>query len=259
MPTSVAGEPIPATDGHLRPRQHLSPSPPNPPISASAKSFCTRVESRNGGADKRRGSISNSPQVKSLFGRVPSRSEVEKALSDLQHFMTGAHTSESGWYQRVLSLCDTRILQCLGYAIVKEAFRLLQTDPSFKRMVISISCDPAVWNAILNNQAVQKLRESILLPESLRSGAEVRPEITSEPDLVTLILKWILDIAAALIMELVERFSSLVSDLFRLPERKEAAAEINGELDIKLRSSLLLSILILVIVVVTRALEANLI
>ncbi|XAR63233.1 hypothetical protein NMG60_11023103 [Bertholletia excelsa] len=254
MPTSVAGEPIPAAAaaaaaGHLRHCQHLSPSPVNLPITAGVNCCCTRVEGRNGREDNRRERISSSHRVESLFWRVPSQSEVEKALSDLQDFMTGAHTCESGWFQRLLPLCDPRTLQSLGYARVEEAFRLLQTDPSVQRMVISMSSDPAVWNAILNNQVVQKLQESLL-----RLGKEERAESTNEePELVTLLLKWILDISRAVIMELIQRFSSLVCDLFQLPERKEAASEINSELDIKLRSSLLLSILILVIVVVTRA------
>ncbi|KDO38100.1 hypothetical protein CISIN_1g035288mg [Citrus sinensis] len=32
--------------------------------------------------------------------------------------------------------------------------------PLFQRMVISLSSDKAVWNAVLNNEAVQELKES---------------------------------------------------------------------------------------------------
>lgn len=70
-----------------------------------------------------------------------------------------------------------------------------------------------------------------------------------------MIVDWILDIAKAKVLELIEQFISLLTMIFQPPDHKKnlGAANTDGRLDEKLRSSLLLSIVILLIVVVTRA------
>jgi hypothetical protein len=150
----------------------------------------------------------------------------------------------------MLYLHNPSMLKSLGFGNVDDAFSLLQIDPSVQRMVSSISSDKAVWDAILSNNAVQNLQQS------LSAAKEVRPQSSSEkPDLATMIVDWILDIAKAKVLELIEQFISLVTMIFQPPEQKKkfAAQNTDGRLDEKLRSSLLLSVIILLIVVVTRA------
>ncbi|KAH7848311.1 hypothetical protein Vadar_001096 [Vaccinium darrowii] len=204
----------------------------------------------------------------SVFRPVPSRIEVDKAISDLQRFMLGLRTSEFEWLQKMLYLHNPSVLKSLGFGNVDDAFRLLQIDPSVQsasvvigvasftqiskedRMVSSISSDKAVWDAILSNKAVHNLQQS------LSAAKEERPQSSSgKPDLATMIVEWILDIAKAKVLELVEQFISLVTMVLQPPEQKKklAAQNTDGRLDEKLRSSLLLSIIILLIVVVTRA------
>ncbi|KAE9445279.1 hypothetical protein C3L33_22823, partial [Rhododendron williamsianum] len=85
----------------------------------------------------------------SVFRLVPSRIEVDRAISNLQR-------------QKMLYLHNPSMLKSLGFGSVDDAFRLLQTDPSVQRMVSSISSDKAVWDAILSNKAVQNLQHSLV-------------------------------------------------------------------------------------------------
>ncbi|THG18573.1 hypothetical protein TEA_010853 [Camellia sinensis var. sinensis] len=241
---------------HL-PSSSSSSSHLNQPLSSS-----TRFEPMDGRDDHKTTIRTHSSHYGSVFGSVPSRTEVQKAISDLQRFMHGFCSPEYEWLHQILHLYDPRMLKSLGYyGRVDDAFRLLQSEPSVQvtpftlfntlnheRMVTSISSDKAVWDAILNNEAVQNLQES------LYTAKEERPQSSSvESDLATLLVNWILDITKAIVLEIIEKFSSLVNKIFQLPEKKEINAEITDQLDDKLISSLLLSILILLIVVVTRA------
>ncbi|CAL5401285.1 unnamed protein product [Camellia sinensis] len=251
---------LPSSSSHL-----------NQPLSSS-----TRFEPMDGRDDHKTTIRTHSSHYGSVFGSVPSRTEVQKAISDLQRFMLGFCSPEYEWLHQILHLYDPRMLKSLGYyGRVDDAFRLLQSEPSVQRMVTSISSDKAVWDAILNNEAVQNLQKSLYTGEPIpndanpwveltlqkwlarrvpKSSKEERPQSSSvESDLATLLVNWILDITKAIVLEIIEKFSSLVNKIFQLPEKKEINAEITDQLDDKLISSLLLSILILLIVVVTRA------
>lgn len=189
----------------------------------------------------------------SVFRLVPSHIEVDRAISNLQRFMLGLRTTEFEWLQKMLYLHNPSMLKSLGFGSVDDAFRLLQTDPSVQRMVSSISSDKAVWDAILSNKAVQNLQHSLV-----SAAKEERPQAQSsseKTDLATMIVDWILDIAKAKVLELIEQFISLMTMIFQPPNHKKnlVAANTDGRLDEKLGSSFLLSIVILLIVVVTRA------
>ncbi|GFP91104.1 hypothetical protein PHJA_001254400 [Phtheirospermum japonicum] len=117
-------------------------------------------------------------------------------------------------------------------------------------MVISISCDKAVWDSILSNKAVQDLQGSTASKEKLlMSYAE-------EQDIAILIMKWVAGFTKSTLSELVEKFALLVSDIFKSSSPKKAkdkpTSELADLLEEKIRSSLLLSVVILLIVVVTR-------
>ncbi|XP_027106517.1 uncharacterized protein [Coffea arabica] len=97
----------------------------------------------------------------SVFGPAPSRLEVEKAMTDLQRFLHGEAKSNFHWLQPIVYPSDSRMLQSPGYRRIQDAFGMLQREPSVQNLVASISCDKAVWDAILNNRAVQDLGGSI--------------------------------------------------------------------------------------------------
>lgn len=76
----------------------------------------------------------------------------------------------------------------------------------------------------------------------------------TEPDFAACIIGWIMEMTKAKVMELIEKFQSLVNDVFLPRETKgeNAEADNKNEFEEIVRSSLLLSIVTLLIVVVAR-------
>ncbi|XP_050236763.1 uncharacterized protein LOC126686662 [Mercurialis annua] len=175
-----------------------------------------------------------------VFGSVPSQFEVETAVAALEKFVMKGFSSCG-----VLQVLDT-------YVRVEDAFRLLQTDPVIKKLVVSLSSDKAVWNAILNNQTLRQIRGSLLcLAENCRIQGS-----NQERDAVTCILDWILSITNSTFSELVLKFQSLMNEIFKSPEKKRTpAANRRKDVDDKIGSSLFLSVVILMIVVMARLLR----
>ncbi|KAJ9140020.1 hypothetical protein P3X46_030707 [Hevea brasiliensis] len=129
-----------------------------------------------------------------VLGPVPSRDEVHSAVSALTQVFDAAsypqfitdkfacnvdmdvadeilspteklpHVSPAGseidWLEPSPHLYNSRMLRPYGPDRVYDAFHLLQTEPSIQRMVISLSTDKAVWDAVLNNEVVRELRET---------------------------------------------------------------------------------------------------
>ncbi|KAM6556275.1 hypothetical protein CsatB_003294 [Cannabis sativa] len=196
---------------------------------------------------------SSSSASQSVFGPVPSQSEVQTAISlfqmSLNSFMRGVSSrgSNSKWLIEILDGPIPRILLSYGIRRLYEAFHLLQTDPFVKKLVVSLSSDKALWDAIMNNEVVRKFIEPLcLLAESERQNVTSEEEPNKAP--IT-ILKWIWDMIKAKAMEFIGQFLSL-NEINDNPVEEKNNKE---QLEDKVRSSLLLSILILLIVVVTRA------
>eukprot|EP00257_Ricinus_communis_P024326 XP_015584506.1 uncharacterized protein LOC8265826 [Ricinus communis] len=170
-----------------------------------------------------------------VFGPVPSQFEVETAIASLQNFMQGV--SSSG----LLRVSH-------GYERVADAFHLLQKDPIVKRLVLSLSSDKALWNAVMNNEMLQQLRGSCL---ASAEKSRIQGCNQETDDVCTIMLSWIMNMTKARVTELIQNFQSLMSEIFQPPEKGKPAEE-SREVDDKIRSSLLLSVVILLIVVVAR-------
>jgi len=188
-----------------------------------------------------------------VFGHVPSQSEVESAINALLNFIIGESSSGSALkcLQQKLDCFDPRQLLSHGYGRVCDAFRLLQTDPAIKRLVLSLATDKAVWDAVMKNELVQLLRGSLYTVDCKRPQCS-----NEEPDLAASILRWILDATKAKVLELIEKFLWLVNDVFQPPKGAKPKNGNKEETEDKVRSSLLLSIVILFIVVLARAQNA---
>ncbi|KAL3516908.1 hypothetical protein ACH5RR_023810 [Cinchona calisaya] len=181
----------------------------------------------------------------SVFGPAPSRLEVEKAMNDLQRFLHGEAKSDFHWLQPIVYPTDSRMLHSPGYGRIHDAFNMLQREPSVENMVISISSDKAVWDAILGNRAVQDLRRSVSAEERTQKSSE-------EADIANLILKWILGITKSKIVDVIEKIGMMVVELFLPGNKEKPTSELTDLVEEKIRSSLLLSVVILLVVVVTR-------
>ncbi|KAF3440059.1 hypothetical protein FNV43_RR18337 [Rhamnella rubrinervis] len=208
---------------------------------------CRKLEAVNGNDNRATGFSSNS-----VFGTAPSQYEVEDAISSLHNFMYGISSSgsELKWLMQMLDCHVPRELLSYGQRSVNDAFQLLQTDHLVKKMVVSLSSDKALWDAIMKNELVRKLRESLCADET--GGPQTSNE---EPDLGAQIWRWIWDITKVKVLELFEKFQSLMREILQPPENErgnQPAADNKDQLEDKVRSSFLLSVVILLIVVVAR-------
>ncbi|XP_073291308.1 3-hydroxyisobutyryl-CoA hydrolase-like protein 1, mitochondrial [Primulina huaijiensis] len=187
-----------------------------------------------------------------VFGPVPSRVEVRRAISDLQRFVNTHSASKSeldGVQQLLYRLDQTNMLQSPGYAKFHDAFSTMQVEPAFRNTVASISSDKAVWEAIQSNKAVQDLRGSIFAAKK-KTFLNCLEE---EPDIIALIMRWILNFTRSRVLELAESFGLLVNEMIQSSPKDKPASELENLLEEKVRSSLLLSIIIMLIVVITRS------
>lgn len=221
------------------------------------------------------------------FGSVPSKDEVQLTVSSLLQALNPASSSKSiedrlaydsdkdvpdettsptvmgrrvssvgslgtelDWIEPSLQLCNPRMLRPYGSNRVYDAFHLLQTEPCVQRMVVSLSSDKAVWDAVLNNEVVQELRKSLGQAED--SGSENQDDGSDGSDAATNILNWIFDNTKAKVMELIEKITNLVSVLFQPPEVKQATEDTNA-FNRMVRASIFLSIVVLFIVVSERS------
>ncbi|XP_061371313.1 uncharacterized protein LOC133313914 isoform X1 [Gastrolobium bilobum] len=203
--------------------------------------LCRKMEMGDGKEAK----TASGCRYKHVFEPVPSQWEIEDAVSALKDFMQAV--SSSNTIQQIAGSYDSRIVLSKGYIRLYDALHLLQADPSIKRLVVSLSSDKAIWDAVMSNVLHHKVLE---FPDSVECSS--RSQISEQKEFGIHILSWILDIIKPKILVLMESFQSLMNDVFQFPRMENATADAT-ELDEKVRSSLVLSILILLIVIMTRS------
>ncbi|CAN6565133.1 unnamed protein product [Malus baccata var. baccata] len=149
-----------------------------------------------------------------------------------------------------------KMLQSHGSERVYDAFHLLQTESSVQRMVMALSSDTAVWDAAMNNEVMRELRESSYADEEKSSDS---PQENSDDnnDKATNIVKWIFQNTTAKVMEAIEKVTKVMGDLFQPPSSGNAKAEASNRFEDKLKTSFMLSVVVLLIVVVIRTHKAS--
>ncbi|KAE8693998.1 Ribosomal protein L23/L15e family protein [Hibiscus syriacus] len=163
--------------------------------------------------------------------------------------------SELDWIEPSMQLYDARAFHPCVTNDIFDAFHLLQTDPTVQEMVTSFSSDEAVWNAVLNNEMVRELRRSYYAaPEdsssmSFDGSSDENFDKSSE---TTSTVKWIFDNTKAKMLELFDKITKLVNELFQVPP-DDWTTKTADLFDERLRISIVLSVIVLLIVVVTRA------
>ena len=106
------------------------------------------------------------------------------------------------------------------------------------------------YNLMINLPSIFSELTTVLL---ICTAEEYRKEsCEEESDIAARVLRWIMDITKAKIIELVDKFTLLMNEVFQPIEKEKPREETNHNVDDKVRSSLLLSIVILLIVVVAR-------
>ncbi|URE06475.1 hypothetical protein MUK42_27360 [Musa troglodytarum] len=92
------------------------------------------------------------------------RMVVDKEIVSFDEFERGCSAefsteSESDWIEPAMHLFSSNSSQSKQCEKVYDAFNLLKISPSIQRMVVSLSSDKAMWDAVMKKEAVQELKK----------------------------------------------------------------------------------------------------
>ncbi|CAI9111845.1 OLC1v1012168C1 [Oldenlandia corymbosa var. corymbosa] len=173
--------------------------------------------------------------------------EVQTAMDYLQSLVKGEARSGK---ESIIVSPDSNIVLKSGRARFNNALDLLQKEPAVENLVVNISSDKGFWNAIMKNEAVQNLRSSI---SKERDTQLEMKESTEGPDMKTRVLGWIQEmITRSKIRELIEKIGAMLADLFVAKHKDKPISDLNDLQEERIRSSFLLSVVIIFIIVLTR-------
>uniref|UniRef100_A0A0E0CPB3 Uncharacterized protein n=1 Tax=Oryza meridionalis TaxID=40149 RepID=A0A0E0CPB3_9ORYZ len=167
--------------------------------------------------------------------------EEQSALSTSVHSSSGNSSGSDDWIEPAAYALNSTALLTREHRNVLDAFRLLQKDPNVQKMVMSLSCDRAVWDAVMNNEAVQEFRRSFQ-DEKETAGKKGNPGGPAG------VLKWILGNTQAKLMEFMNNIMKIVNMLFHSDD-DEAKPDLYTD---AVKVSFMLSVFIFIVVAIAR-------
>ncbi|KAK3158641.1 hypothetical protein QOZ80_2AG0139760 [Eleusine coracana subsp. coracana] len=173
------------------------------------------------------------------FGMDSDATNRQIALLSTSGHSSGNSSGSDDWIEPAAYVLNSTALLSREHRNVLDAFRLLQKDPTVQKMVMSLSCDKAVWSAVMNNEAVQDFRRS------LHDGKENGRKGTAGPAEV---LKWIIDSAQEKIMEFLENVMKIFNMLIH-PESDEDKPDVYSD---AVRVSFMLTVFVFIVVAIAR-------
>lgn len=142
---------------------------------------------------------------------------------------------------------------------VYEAFQLLQNDTNVKGAVISIVSDPDVWEAMMKNEKVKELKRIF---ENSQGVERKEIEPSSAKDLSDLNHDWVNTVSdilhsmfaesKQLVLGVKENIQRIISSIFALTNNKGCAGVDDDPLEKKLKSCMMLAVIVLALVLVKR-------
>ncbi|RWV97401.1 hypothetical protein GW17_00039808 [Ensete ventricosum] len=155
--------------------------------------------------------------------------------------------------EKAMQLSSLKEFYSQGQQKIVNLFNLLQTNPELQRIVVSLSTDKAIWEAIMKNAAVQDLKESFFSGCKIEAGSIQHDLLNGVGDFATIIVRWILDNIKTKVMGLIDKITHLVVELFHCVERERSM----HILDDVLRSLFMLAVMATIVVVIKRIHSTN--
>ncbi|KAK3141870.1 hypothetical protein QOZ80_4BG0339300 [Eleusine coracana subsp. coracana] len=158
----------------------------------------------------------------------------------VNHFSLDADASEIGleeWIEPAMLVLNSSALLTREHQNVLDAFHLLQEDSSVQKMVMALSTDKTVWDAVMKNEVVQEFK---------RSFQDAKENDFKEGATSPGVMKWVMENTQAKIKEFLEQILRVVNMLFQAEEK-------NFDFyDDAVRMSFMLSVFVFIVVTIAR-------
>ncbi|KAJ1280271.1 hypothetical protein BS78_04G218400 [Paspalum vaginatum] len=259
--STSAASPRPRAIGGGHPLRASSPPPPS--AVAAAAYWDSRALRRDGEEGDWEEVVAGTGEMEEeeyrvVFWSPPSIDEVTGAVTTIQEVLesdttnrqtallsTSGHSSgnSSGsddWIEPAAYALNSTAFLSREHRNVLDAFRLLQKDPAVQRMVMSLSSDKAVWDAVMNNEAVQDFRRSL----HDGNGPDKKGGCGGPAE----VLKCILDTAQAAIVEFLETVMKIFNMLIHTQEDEEKPDAYSDAVKV----SFMLTVFVFIVVSVAR-------
>uniref|UniRef100_A0A0A9ETL3 Uncharacterized protein n=1 Tax=Arundo donax TaxID=35708 RepID=A0A0A9ETL3_ARUDO len=159
----------------------------------------------------------------------------------INHFALDSDASEirlEEWIEPAMLVLNSSAPLTREHRNVLDAFHLLQEDPKVQKMVMALSTDHAVWNAVMNNEVVQEYTRSLQDDKE----TDLKGSCTAPPGA----MKWVLENTQAKIKEFLEHILRVLNMLFQAEDK-------NYDLyDDVVRMSFMLSVFVFIVVTIAR-------
>lgn len=205
-----------------------------------------------------------------VFAPPPTEQEVDDATKELRaalHLtspLPGAISYNEGMEMKLTvqgerassSLSSHLGTLAAGNSAVYQAFQLLQTNPQVQGAVKSLACDSAVWKAVLNNEKMQELVQSLQDRDEILSDKEAQPakDESEEMNFCKKLTSSFFDFMGKKLLQLMGKIVDIVSSVFGSVEKTLFAKEDIKAMDMTVASCMMLAVAVLLVVVIKRGL-----
>ncbi|WVZ86632.1 hypothetical protein U9M48_033385 [Paspalum notatum var. saurae] len=158
----------------------------------------------------------------------------------VNHFALDSDASDvrlDEWTEPAMLVLNSSALLTKEHRAVLDAFHLLQEDASVQKMVMALSTDKAVWDAVMNNEVVQEFKKSF---------QDAKETDFKESSTAPGFMMWVLENTQAKIREFLEKILGLVNMLFQAGDKNFDMS------DDVVRMSFMLSVFVFIVVTVAR-------
>ncbi|KAG8083149.1 hypothetical protein GUJ93_ZPchr0014g46790 [Zizania palustris] len=157
-------------------------------------------------------------------------------LTNLEHSTPDSASEE--WIEPAALVLNSTALLTREHRNVLHAFHILQNDPDVQKLVMALSTDKSVWDAVMKNEVVQEFRRSFQdAKETDLNGSSCAP-----PG----VINWVVENTQAKIKEFLENILKLVNLLFQTESKDDDLY------DDAVRMSFMLTVFVFIVVTIAR-------
>ncbi|MCO5588662.1 hypothetical protein L7F22_042620 [Adiantum nelumboides] len=141
-------------------------------------------------------------------------------------------------------------LLAAGSSSVYQAFHLLQTNSNVQDAVKSLACDPAIWKAVLSNEKVLELTQTLQEGHETASTVVLK-DANGDLSILKLTSK-VCDFVAGKVLQVFDKVVEIVGSLLSSVEKAFFSKEYNNSMDKTVASCMMLAVAVLLVVLVKR-------